>query len=249
MKPVIGVLTRADIAEMKQRATLYEQPASGLPHPQTVPKHPEEYKAYVNKDVTVMVEPMRNHHWIRDDSHGWKHAAHMLRGSIKDNAGLMRTRRHLDVHPAPPLTFTPSITDIDALPKFGKVGPCVDGNGKTGFARYERRGELPAISQLKYWGLDQPTDVEPGQWRPSSFERFFDQSGVSNVQVDRFDPLTQFDHYHPEIVAAREGGRRPDHTPVSALPRPALFTPDKRFVVSRKELENRKELIMGQKLI
>ena len=153
-------------------------------HATVVPENPEYPDVYVNgEDLTVTVDPYKNAHWIRDST--WRSAASIHRGALKDHQGVLRAQAAInkpylrsDLN-LPPETFIPTTSMFDNLPKF--TTKC-NGNSTRGEAKYERPGELPAIEQLKYWGLPEKYSkpfADPDR------TRFHEKSGPIDIQMDR----------------------------------------------------------------
>ena len=111
---------------------------------------------YVNGDVTVTVDPIKNDHWIRDDSYGHKHAASRHRGALKDHNSVMRAVGFIQACEStegetpfwsgcrPPTTFVPTSGHLNESKKLSSkcVGNSTRGYGKRG------EGELPTFSKL-----------------------------------------------------------------------------------------------------
>lgn len=152
-------------------------------HAKLVPENPGYPDVYVNgEDHTVTVDPYKNSHWIRDDSHGWRSAATVHRGALKDHVGVMRAVRQLDRHDGPTETFIPTSRMIDGQNKY--TGKCT-GTSSRGVGQFERPGQLPPITQLIYDNaLPDKTDwrVTWEQYGPAR-TRFFDDRGLTDVQM------------------------------------------------------------------
>tara|TARA_B100000965_G_scaffold393350_1_gene404066 strand:+ start:6040 stop:6750 length:711 start_codon:yes stop_codon:yes gene_type:complete len=127
------------------------------------PDHKREYPdVYVNGKevdmVTVTVDPTTNQHWIRDDSHAWRHAAHHNKGAIKDHAGVMRAIRAVDTHGVAPSTTSQAevASMIRGVPKWTKRCVADSTRGyRTGDYTYGGiidDGDLPTISKMLYEG-------------------------------------------------------------------------------------------------
>ena len=99
--------------------------------------------------VTVTIDPMKNSHWIRDDSGRAAMATH--RGALKDHEGVMRAAGLLDRHPAPPRSYIPKSSEIDALDKFTPRCVLNSTRGYVGAPGHKARvGKLPRVSEMIY---------------------------------------------------------------------------------------------------
>tara|TARA_Y100000768_G_scaffold162854_1_gene121859 strand:+ start:1885 stop:2568 length:684 start_codon:yes stop_codon:yes gene_type:complete len=154
-------------------------------HATQVPSVPEYPDVYVNgEDHTVTVDPWKNAHWIRDDSHTWRAAASLHRGALKNHRGVVGVQHLIDQHTAPPESFVPTSGMVDRMSKF--TTKC-NGSSTRGRAAYARPGELPPISQLIYDDrLPRVPDwvVEREQYSGDR-RRFFDDTGYTDNQVCR----------------------------------------------------------------
>lgn len=119
-----------------------------------VPKSYGYPDVYVNGDVTVTVDPIKNEHWIRDDGQAWRFPASRHRGALKDHAGVMRAAAAWDVPPPPEVTFIPTVRHFESSPINMNLftGNCV-GNSSRGMREVVPDGRLPAHSNLIYKGL------------------------------------------------------------------------------------------------
>ena len=128
---------------------------------------------YVNcEDVTITVDPLKNEHWMVDDSVWWRHHSSKHRGALKDHRAVMSTLRTMERGHAPPeTTFIPTSAMIDRMPKFTPLplgnstwGHRVLGSHSEAGVLYpesrgeevpiERFGRLPAVSERIYKGAD-----------------------------------------------------------------------------------------------
>ena len=110
---------------------------------------------YVNGDVTVTIDPIKNAHWIRDTSH--RHAASAHRGALKDHAGVMRAMYAIDhppvtkfSNPYPETTFIPTSAMIDPLPKLTPRCILNSTRGHRGAPSSANYGQLPSHRALIY---------------------------------------------------------------------------------------------------
>lgn len=138
---------------------------------------------YVNgEDGTVTIDPLKNQHWVRDDTYGGRHRASVMRGAAKSHNGVMEVQRIIDekgrVGQRP--TFIPTSSMLDGAHKFSSRcvanstrGKCVQGDG-----------QLPIHSELIWENkLSDKVDwrVEKEMWRESTHgdrTRFFDYTGI-----------------------------------------------------------------------
>lgn len=154
-------------------------------HAQEVPRVPEYPDVYVNgEDHTVTIDPWKNAHWIRDDSHAWRAASTVHRGALKDHQGVIGVQHLVDQHALPQSTFLPTVGMFDREDKF--TTKC-NGSSTRGRAAYDRPGELPPISQLIYDNAlpDVPDWVVGAEQYAGDRRRFFDDKGYTDVQVCR----------------------------------------------------------------
>ena len=130
---------------------------------------------YVNKDVTVTVDPIKNAHWVRDDSH--RHPASVHKGALKDHAGVMRAVSIIKKGSKVPRTYMPTTKDIDRLDKYSSLDIS---NSTRGHHYPSRPGKLPGFTKMIYDGdlyrMTYTTETERLQYAPAR-DRRFDCSG------------------------------------------------------------------------
>jgi len=133
---------------------------------------------YVNHDVTMTVDPIRNVRWIRTDGDACRHALSEARGRHDSYVALTTTLEAMRDQTPPARNFMPTSSMMDDSLKFS--GYCLDNSTRGPDARAKGRGgELPQISHMLYY--DQLPDtvdwlVEKRQWRNQN-NRVFDCEG------------------------------------------------------------------------
>jgi len=123
---------------------------------------------YVNGDVTLTVDPVKTQHWIRDDSHAWRHAATAHRGDVKLHKGVIGSMQGLVQQQYAPETFIPTSRHLDESLKL--TPRCVQNStrGKVGTrgnpGNPALKGQLPIYSQL-IWQNKLPETTDWRVWR------------------------------------------------------------------------------------
>ena len=116
--------------------------------------YPDVYVNGADVDaVTVTIDPLKNAHWIRDDSHAHRHAATQQRGALKDHAGVMKALSIVSQAPSLETTFIPTSDMLDALDKL--TPRCVQNStrGYRGAPASGTYGKLPTISKRIWDGV------------------------------------------------------------------------------------------------
>jgi hypothetical protein len=135
--------------------------AFGIPHK---PEYPD---VYINKDVTVTVDPVGNKQWIVDDAA--RHHLSEHRGRSKDHAEVDYLLGKINIHEPPRYAFEPKSAMLDKSHKFSAKCVANSTRGNVAIGRQKDADTLPVISKLIWedrlprvpdWYVDKAVQME-----------------------------------------------------------------------------------------
>ncbi len=137
--------------------------------------------------VTITIDPYKNNHWIRDDSHAGRSQAYKHKGALKDHEGVMKVAHLLDRHAPPQNTFVPTTAQIDGLHKFSTRCIANSTRGRRGAPASANYADLPILTQRLYdWKWERPVkwdwQIEQEMYLANHLDRnrAFDYGGSRN---------------------------------------------------------------------